>query len=117
MSDDIERRLGRPLKRESVEQQLGKPLRPALPEPEVDLDDAPLAEARAEARPLEHWPDEEAAPPSERMVVTEGKLLETAEWYFPLVWAAAVIIVSYIGIYHAVEQITAHNPLPPNFGA
>jgi hypothetical protein len=102
----------------SVERQLGRPLRPSLPHGETDLDDEPLMRKARPAGRGEHWPDE--APPgqaNEDFSVTEGELLETLQWYFPLFWLACLIVVSYIGIYYAVDQITEGygkaNPLPP----
>jgi hypothetical protein len=118
MSDDkIERSLGRPLRRSPLEQQLGKPLsRPALPPPETDLDDQPMtATTRTHVR-LDHWPDEKVASQIEEFSLAPGEVMQTVEWYFPLIWAAALFVVCYIGIYYAVDKITAHNPLPPNFG-
>jgi hypothetical protein len=99
----------------SLERQLGRPLRPALPPAEADLDDEPLTRrARAKVHSPEHWPEEKAAaPPSGDFTVTEGELLQTLEWYFPLFWAASLIIVSYIGIYYAVDKLSSANPLPP----
>ena len=74
-----------------LERQLGRPLRPALPPAESDFDDEPLTRpAHTKVHSPEHWPDEEAAaaPPASDCTVTEGELLQTLEWYFPLVWAA-----------------------------
>ena len=99
-----------------LERQLGRPLRPALPPAESDFDDEPLTRpAHTKVHSPEHWPDEEAAaaPPASDCTVTEGELLQTLEWYFPLVWAACLIIVSYIGIYYGVDKISGANPLPP----
>jgi len=100
-----------------LERQLGRPLsRPALPDAGTDLDDEPLPRtAHAVAHAPEHWPDEEAAAPTGDFTVTEGQIVEALEWYFPLAWAACVIIISYIGIYHAVDKITTNNPLPPSW--
>jgi len=123
MSEDnpLEKSLGKPLPRKSeVERQLGRPLsRTALPGPPSDLDDEPMpVHAHSSAHPPAHWPDEEAAasPPAGEFTVTEGELLQTLDYYFPLLWAAGLLVICYIGIYYAVDQIWAHNPLPPNFG-
>lgn len=95
--------------------QSDRPLQPALPPAESDLDDEPLmGTAHAKIHVPEHWPDEEAAAvPVGDFTITEGELMQTLEWYFPLFWAACLIIVSYIGIYYAVDKLSGANPLPP----
>jgi len=110
----LERDLGRPLRR-PTERELGRPLpRPALPPAASELDDEPMpVRARARFHAGEHWPDEEPTAPAEVFVVEEGPIVEALEWYFPLIWAACVIIISYIGIYHAVGKLPGANPLPP----
>jgi hypothetical protein len=97
-----------------LERQLGRPLaRPALPEGAPDFDDEPLKRAPHKIHTPEHWPDEEAAPPTGNFEVVDGELIRRFEYYFPLIWAVCVITISYIGIYHAVDKITTSNPLPP----
>ncbi len=100
---------------DNLERQLGRPLRPSLPPAPSDLDDEPLTRPSHSAiHTPEHWPDEEARlEPTGDYTVTEGELLETLEWYFPLFWLACLIIVCYIGIYYAVDQLQGRNPLPP----
>lgn len=46
--------------------------------------------------------------------VVEGDMLQTMEWYFPVVWAGMLMIVCYIGIYYAVDHLPGGNPLPPS---
>lgn len=117
MSDDkpIERRLGRPLRRPEIERKLGRPLRrPALPGPSPELDDEPVTrEAHAVLEAPEHWPEEEIEAPRVQLEVTEGEIVQALEWYFPLIFASCLAIVSYIGIYHAVAKLPGANPLPP----
>ncbi len=98
-----------------TERNLGRPLRPSLPASHEDLDDEPLTQAsKRPSRTPEHWPDEEAGLVSAAdFTVTEGELLKTLEYYFPLFWLACLIVVSYIGIYYAVDQLDGNNPLPP----
>lgn len=98
-----------------LEKQLGKPLRPALPAGESDLDDEPLTRpAHAHVHSPEHWPDEEAAlEPQGDFTITDGDFVQAVDWYFPLIWAACLIIISYIGIFYAVDQLQGANPLPP----
>jgi hypothetical protein len=100
---------------DNIERQLGRPLRPSLPPAPSDLDDEPLTRpAHSAIHTPDHWPDEEAAlHPAGDYTVTEGELLETLEWYFPLFWLACLIVASYIGIYYAVDQLHGANPLPP----
>jgi hypothetical protein len=98
-----------------LERELGRPLRPSLPPSRPDFDDEPLTKTlRPAERTPEHWPDEEATlEPSMDFSVTEGEVLKTLEYYFPLFWLACLVIVSYIGVYYAVDQLEGTNPIPP----
>lgn len=117
MSDDnpLERELGRPLQRPRTERELGRPLgRPSFPPGTPELDDEPLTtDTWAESRPAKYWEDEEPRPPREKLSIDQGPMVEALEWYFPLIFAACLAIVCYIGIYHGVSTLPGPNPLPP----
>lgn len=89
-------------------------------------DEEPVAEpARESAEPAPEVTEPEVMaattdvavdePFSDDKPVAEGDVIRTLEWYFPLIWLAMLIIVSYIGIYYAVEHLPGSNPLPPSF--
>jgi hypothetical protein len=47
----------------------------------------------------------EAAPAPDPDLITEGDLLRTAEWYFPVLWLAMLLVVCFIGVYSAVGKL------------
>lgn len=89
-----------------------------LPATGAAVDEEPLPEPTVHDAPpeiMEHVEQEDRAslgPMPE--YVSEGEVLRTLEWYFPVAWVGMLMIVSYIGIFYAVEKLPGGNPLPPS---
>ncbi len=47
----------------------------------------------------------EAVPAPEPDLITDGELLRAAEWYFPALWLAMLLVVCFIGVYSAVGKL------------
>ncbi len=51
----------------------------------------------------------EPAPAHDPNLITDGELLRAAEWYFPALWLAMLLVVCFIGVYSAVGKL-ANSP-------
>jgi hypothetical protein len=47
----------------------------------------------------------EAVPTPDPDLTTDGKFLRAAEWYFPVLWLAMLLVVCFIGVYSAVGKL------------
>jgi hypothetical protein len=47
----------------------------------------------------------EVVPAPEPDLISEGDLLRTAEWYFPALWLAMLLVICFIGVYSAVGKL------------
>ena len=90
-----------------------------LPATGAVADAEPLPAPTTADAPPEMWEHLEAEIRAEDDIpdlpVTDGEVIRTLEWYFPVVWVAMLMIVCYIGIYYAVDRLPGGNPLPPSF--
>ena len=47
----------------------------------------------------------EAASAPDPDLISDGELLRVAEWYFPALWLAMLLVVCFIGVYSAVGKL------------